>query len=181
MYQIAIIPSGIDTGRQRNYPIRCRQLGAGIIIPIRRHRIQKRLKIFRFREMIELAIKQLDFSYVPYSGFKVGAALRTKDGQYYTGCNIENASYTPTNCAERTAFFKAVSEGVREFEAICVVGGKDGILTDYASPCGVCRQVMMEFCDPETFQIILATGKEQYEVFTLKEILPLGFGPKNLR
>ena len=71
-------------------------------------------------EMIELAIKQLDFSYVPYSGFKVGAALRTKDGQYYTGCNIENASYTPTNCAERTAFFKAVSEGVREFEAICV-------------------------------------------------------------
>ena len=118
-------------------------------------------------EMIELAIKQLDFSYVPYSGFKVGAALRTKDGQYYTGCNIENASYTPTNCAERTAFFKAVSEG--------------GILTDYASPCGVCRQVMMEFCDPETFQIILATGKEQYEVFTLKEILPLGFGPKNLR
>ena len=132
-------------------------------------------------EMIELAIKQLDFSYVPYSGFKVGAALRTKDGQYYTGCNIENASYTPTNCAERTAFFKAVSEGVREFEAICVVGGKDGILTDYASPCGVCRQVMMEFCDPETFQIILATGKEQYEVITLKEILPLGFGPKNLR
>ena len=84
-------------------------------------------------EMIELAIKQLDFSYVPYSGFKVGAALRTKDGIYYTGCNIENASYTPTNCAERTAFFKAVSEGVREFEAICVVGGKDGILTDYAS------------------------------------------------
>lgn len=83
-------------------------------------------------EMIELAIKQLDFSYVPYSGFKVGAALRAKDGQYYTGCNIENASYTPTNCAERTAFFKAVSEGVREFEAICVVGGKDGILTHVA-------------------------------------------------
>lgn len=82
---------------------------------------------------------------------------------------------------KEAAFFKAVSEGVREFEAICVVGGKDGILTDYASPCGVCRQVMMEFCDPETFQIILATGKEQYEVFTLKEILPLGFGPKNLR
>ena len=113
--------------------------------------------------------------------FQVGAALLTKDGRIYRGCNIENAAYTPTNCAERTAFFKAVSEGVREFEAICVVGGKDGILTDYASPCGVCRQVMMEFCDPETFQIILATGKEQYEVFTLKEILPLGFGPKNLR
>ena len=132
-------------------------------------------------KLIETAMEQLKFSYTPYSNFKVGASLLTKNGQIYTGCNIENAAYTPTNCAERTAFFKAVSEGVREFEAICVVGGKDGILTDYASPCGVCRQVMMEFCDPETFQIILATGKEQYEVFTLKEILPLGFGPKNLR
>ena len=131
-------------------------------------------------EMIELAIKQLDFSYAPYSEFRVGAALRTKNGTYYTGCNIENAAYTPTNCAERTAFFKAVSEGEREFEAICIVGGKKGVLTEYAAPCGVCRQVMMEFCNPETFQIILATGKEQYEVFTLKEMLPLGFGPENL-
>ena len=133
------------------------------------------------KQLIEISIEQLKYSYTPYSGFKVGAALLAKNGSIYTVCNIENAAYTPTNCAERTAFFKAVSEGVREFEAICVVGGKDGILTDYASPCGVCRQVMMEFCDPETFQIILATGKEQYEVFTLKEILPLGFGPKNLR
>lgn len=132
-------------------------------------------------EMIELAIKQLDFSYAPYSGFKVGAALRTKDGKYYTGCNIENASYTPTNCAERTAFFKAVSEGEKGFEAICIVGGKEGELVEYTAPCGVCRQVMMEFCDPETFQIILATGKEQYEVYPLKEILPMGFGPKNLK
>lgn len=132
-------------------------------------------------EMIELAIKQLDFSYAPYSGFKGGAVLRTKEGTYFTGCNIENASYTPTNCAERTAFFKAVSEGNKEFEAICIVGGKDGILTEYAAPCGVCRQVMMEFCDPDTFQIILATGKEKYEVFSLKEMLPLGFGPANLK
>lgn len=132
-------------------------------------------------EMIELAIKQLDFSYAPYSGFKVGAVLRTKEETYFTGCNIENASYTPTNCAERTAFFKAVSEGNKEFEAICIVGGKDGILTEYAAPCGVCRQVMMEFCDPDTFQIILATGKEKYEVFSLKEMLPLGFGPANLK
>ena len=131
-------------------------------------------------EMIELAIGQLQYSYTPYSGFKVGAALLTKDGKFYTGCNIENAAFTPTNCAERTAFFKAVSEGEREFRAICIVGGKDGVLTEYAAPCGVCRQVMMEFCDPETCQIILATGKEQYEIFTLKELLPQGFGPTNL-
>lgn len=131
-------------------------------------------------EMVELAIGQLQYSYTPYSGFKVGAALLTKDGKFYTGCNIENAAFTPTNCAERTAFFKAVSEGEREFRAICIVGGKDGVLTEYAAPCGVCRQVMMEFCDPETFQIILATGKEQYEIFTLKELLPQGFGPTNL-
>lgn len=130
--------------------------------------------------LIEKAIEQLQFSYAPYSNFKVGAALLAKNGTIYGGCNIENASYSPTNCAERTAFFKAVSEGIKEFEAICVVGGKDGILTEYASPCGVCRQVMMEFCDPETFQIILATSKEQYEIFTLEEILPLGFGQKNL-
>lgn len=131
-------------------------------------------------EMIDLAVEQLAYSYTPYSHFKVGAALLTKDGKLYTGCNIENAAYTPTNCAERTAFFKAVSEGEREFQAICIVGGKDGVLTEYAAPCGVCRQVMMEFCNPETFQIILATGREQYEIFTLKELLPLGFGPANL-
>ena len=130
--------------------------------------------------LIEKAIEQLQFSYAPYSNFKVGAALLAKNGTIYGGCNIENASYSPTNCAERTAFFKAVSEGIKEFEAICVVGGKDGILTGYASPCGVCRQAMMEFCDPGTFQIILATSKEQYEIFTLEEILPLGFGQKNL-
>lgn len=132
------------------------------------------------QEMIDLAIEQLKYSYTLYSGFKVGAALLTKDGKFYTGCNIENAAYTPTNCAERTAFFKAVSEGERAFDAICVVGGKDGILTEYAAPCGVCRQVMMEFCNPETFKIILATSREQYEIFTLKELLPLGFGPNNL-
>ena len=131
-------------------------------------------------KMIEIAIEQLKYSYTPYSGFKVGAALLTREGKIYTGCNIENAAYTPTNCAERTAFFKAVSEGERNFQAICVVGGKDGVLTEYAAPCGVCRQVMMEFCNPDTFQIILATSKEQYDIFTLKEMLPLGFGPDNL-
>ena len=131
-------------------------------------------------KMIDTAIAQLQFSYTPYSNFKVGAALLAKNGTIYTGCNIENASYTPTNCAERTAFFKAVSEGVRTFDAICIVGGKDGVLTEYAAPCGVCRQVMMEFCDPETFRIILAAGRERYDIYTLKELLPLGFGPNNL-
>ena len=99
-------------------------------------------------KLIDTAIEQLKFSYTPYSNFKVGAALLTKSGKIYTGCNIENASYTPTNCAERTAFFKAVSEGVRDFQAFCIVGGKDGKLTEYTAPCGVCRQVMMEFCNP---------------------------------
>ena len=131
-------------------------------------------------KLIDTAIEQLQFSYTPYSNFKVGAALLTKSGKIYTGCNIENASYTPTNCAERTAFFKAVSEGVRDFQAICIVGGKDGQLTEYTAPCGVCRQVMMEFCDPKTFQIILAVDKEQYEIYTLEELMPLGFGPLNL-
>ena len=131
-------------------------------------------------KLIDTAIEQLKFSYTPYSNFKVGAALLAKNGEIFTGCNIENASYTPTNCAERTAFFKAVSEGVREFRAICIGGGKDGKLTEYTAPCGVCRQVMMEFCDPKTFQIILAVDKERYEIYTLEELMPLGFGPLNL-
>ena len=131
-------------------------------------------------KLIDTAIEQLKFSYTPYSNFKVGAALLTKSGKIYTGCNIENASYTPTNCAERTAFFKAVSEGARDFQAICIVGGKDGKLTEYTAPCGVCRQVMMEFCNPKTFQIILAVDKERYEIYTLEELMPLGFGPLNL-
>lgn len=131
-------------------------------------------------KLIDIAIEQLEFSYTPYSNFKVGAALLTRSGEIYTGCNIENASYTPTNCAERTAFFKAVSEGVRDFQAICIVGGKDGKLTEYTAPCGVCRQVMIEFCNPKTFQIILAVDKERYEIYTLEELMPLGFGPLNL-
>lgn len=133
------------------------------------------------QEMIRLAIRQMEFSYAPYSDFKVGAVLLTEEGKFYTGCNIENAAYTPTNCGERTAFFKAVSEGERKFRAICIVGGKAGNLTDYTAPCGVCRQVMMEFCDPETFQIILAVSEEKYHVVTLKELLPMGFGPGNLK
>ena len=132
-------------------------------------------------ELKAAAVAMLDRAYCPYSHFPVGAALECADGTVFTGCNIENAGYTPSNCAERTAFFKAVSEGVLEFDAICVVGGMNQELKEYAAPCGVCRQVMMEFCDPEKFQIILATSKEQYEIFTLKELLPLGFGPNNLK
>ena len=132
------------------------------------------------KELIKQAVKAMENAYTPYSNFKVGEALHTPEGKIYKGCNIENASYTPTNCAERTAFFKAVSEGEREFDAICIVGGKNGVLTEYAAPCGVCRQVLMEFCDPESFQIILATDTEHYDIYTLKELLPLGFGPANL-
>ena len=140
----------------------------------------KKNKKYNVNQLIETAIEQLQYSYTPYSGFKVGAALLAKNGTVYTGCNIENAAYTPTNCAERTAFFKAVSEGIKEFDAICIVGGKGGVLTEYAAPCGVCRQVMMEFCNPETFKIVLAVDKEHYDIYTLKELLPLGFGPMNL-
>ena len=132
------------------------------------------------RELIVKAFEAQNFCYTPYSNFNVGAALLGTNGKVYQGCNIENAAFSPTNCAERTAFFKAVSEGIKEFEAICIVGGKDGILTEYAAPCGVCRQVMMEFCDPKTFKIILAVSKDKYDVFTLNDLLPLGFGPDNL-
>lgn len=133
------------------------------------------------QKLIETASAQLKYAYTPYSNFKVGAALLAKNGKIYTGCNIENAAYTPTNCAERTAFFKAVSEGVRDFEAICVVGGPDGVLEDYTPPCGVCRQVMMEFCQPDTFLILLAKSPEDYRIYRLEELLPLGFGPGNLK
>lgn len=131
-------------------------------------------------KLIDTALAQLDFSYAPYSGFNVGAALLAKNQAVYTGCNIENAAYTPTNCAERTAFFKAVSEGVRDFEAICIVGGKNQKATGYTAPCGVCRQVMMEFCNPKTFEIILAIDREKYRIYTLEDMLPQGFGPANL-
>lgn len=133
------------------------------------------------KELIKQAIAAMQTAYAPYSHFRVGAALLTRSGRIYQGGNIENAAYTPTNCAERTAFFKAVSEGEREFAAICVVGGKNGVLTDYAAPCGVCRQVMMEFCDPESFLIILAMDENTYQEYTLKQLLPEGFGPKNLQ
>ena len=133
------------------------------------------------KKLIQAALEAREQAYVPYSKYQVGAALLAKSGKVYKGCNIENASYTPTNCAERTAFFKAVSEGEREFEAIAIVGGYHGAPVDYAYPCGVCRQVMMEFCSPDTFAIILGTGPEDCRSYTLAELLPKGFGPGNLK
>ncbi|MFI3201195.1 MAG: cytidine deaminase [Eubacteriales bacterium] len=132
--------------------------------------------------LVKRAIEAMEQqSYAPYSHFQVGAALLTKSGKIYTGGNIENAAYTPTNCAERTAFFKAVSEGEREFKSIAVVGGAEGVLTSFTAPCGVCRQVMMEFCNPDEFTIILANSIYEQRIYTLKELLPAGFGPLDLK
>lgn len=132
------------------------------------------------KELIRQALEARQAAYAPYSEFKVGAALLTKEGKIYKGCNIENAGYTPTNCAERTAFFKAVSEGERDFVAIAIVGGKGAAPVDYAYPCGVCRQVMMEFCNPKTFRVITAISEDEYLDRSLEEMLPFGFGPDNL-
>ena len=135
------------------------------------------------RNLIETAAAQRARSYAPYSHYRVGAALLAGDGTVFTGCNIENAAYAPSLCAERTAFAKAVSEGIRDFDAICIVGGKEEetFPSGYAVPCGVCRQVMMEFCDPETFRIIVAADPDHYEIFFLKDLLTRGFGPGNLK
>lgn len=132
------------------------------------------------RELILAAMEARKMSYSPYSGFKVGAALLTADGKIYTGCNIENAAYTPTNCAERTAFFKAVSEGERDFTQIAIVGGYGEEPEEYCAPCGVCRQVMEEFCRHD-FRIILAKSENEYREYMLGSLLPEGFGPGNLR
>lgn len=132
-------------------------------------------------ELVKLAQKAREMAYTPYSHWTVGAALLTKEGKVYTGCNIENASYTPTNCAERTAFFKAVSEGERDFSAIAIVGGPQGQAPKgICPPCGVCRQVMMEFCDYEKFEVILGVSENEYETYKLNEVVPMGFGPGDL-
>ena len=124
-------------------------------------------------QLVSMAKEAMQYAYSPYSGYKVGAALLCKDGSVYTGCIIENAGYSSTNCAERTAIFKAVSEGKRDFAAIAICGGKDGIVEGVFPPCGVCRQVMREFCEDD-FQIYLA-AKDSIETYTLKELLPLSF------
>ena len=131
--------------------------------------------------LVEAAIEATKFAYVPYSNFKVGAAILADNGKIYTGCNIENASYSPTNCAERTAIFKAVSEGVIKFKKIAVVGGPNGNLENYCPPCGVCRQVISEFADEE-FELILGTSKNTYAVYNFfEEVLPLSFTAKELK
>ena len=125
-------------------------------------------------ELIRLAKDAMQHAYAPYSGFKVGAALLTADGKVYPGCNIENAAYTPSNCAERTAFFKAVYAGERDFTVIAVVGGKDGVIEDVFPPCGVCRQVMQEFCGPD-FMIYMGRADDSFVAVRLEDFLPYGF------
>ena len=132
-----------------------------------------------YDELVQKAIEMTNMSYVPYSHFHVGAALLDKKGKIWTGCNIENATFGATNCAERTAIFKAVSEGVKDFEAIAVAGGPEAadgkpVLEDFCPPCGICRQVLSEFCDRD-FKVILANGKGEQKVFTLAELLPESF------
>ena len=127
----------------------------------------------QYKALMTAAAGARELAYAPYSNFCVGAALLARDGRIFTGCNVENAAYSPTNCAERTAVFKAVSEGVRDFAAIAVVGGKRGEISPLCAPCGVCRQVLAEFCPPD-FPVILGTP-EDFKVYTLSEILPLAF------
>lgn len=129
-------------------------------------------------ELIKIAETAGNNAYAPYSGFKVGAALLCKDGTVFTGCNIENASYGLCNCAERTAFFKAISEGHKEFTAIAIIGSND---REICYPCGACRQVMNEFCNPSEFKVIAAATSDLYEETVLENLLPNGFGPQNMK
>ena len=132
-------------------------------------------------ELVRAAIAARENAYAPYSHFAVGAALLCADGTVYGGCNIENAAYSPGNCAERTAIFRAVFDGHRDFAAIAVVGGPQGQpISELCAPCGVCRQVMREFCDPATFRILMGTSDTEYIESTLEELLPNSFGPDSL-
>ncbi len=137
-------------------------------------------KMIDVKGLIDAAKTAMMGAYAPYSGYFVGAALLCANGKIYTGCNIENASYSPTNCAERTAFFKAVSEGERDFAAIAVVGGKGGVIEGVFPPCGVCRQVMAEFCDREKFKVYLGDAEGKYREYTLAELLPVSFGAERM-
>ena len=130
-------------------------------------------------QLVEQAIQMTKQSYAPYSHFHVGAALLADNGKIYTGCNIENASYPATVSAERVAVFQAVSEGVTSFTAIAIAGGMNGMLTDYCAPCGICRQVLREFCKSD-FQILLGKSAEDYKIYTLEQLLPESFGPEHL-
>lgn len=131
------------------------------------------------KELCKEAIDAMKNAYAPYSGYKVGAALLTEKGKLFAGCNIENAAYTPTVCAERVALFNAISSGERNFTAIAVAGGKDGVISGAFPPCGVCRQVMAEFCAPD-FKVLVVTGEDSYKKYTLNELFPQAFTPKNI-
>lgn len=131
------------------------------------------------KELCKEAIDAMKNAYAPYSGYKVGAALMTEKGKLFAGCNIENAAYTPTVCAERVALFNAISSGERNFTAIAVAGGKDGVISGAFPPCGVCRQVMAEFCAPD-FTVLVVTGEDSYKKYTLNELFPQAFTPKNI-
>ena len=133
-----------------------------------------------YSDLLSQAIEAMSKSYSPYSDCKVGAALLTKSGKVYTGTNIENAAFSPTVCAERVAFFKAISEGETEFSAIAVVGGKNGKINGIFAPCGVCRQVMREFCNND-FKIIMGINEAEYKTITLSELLPISFSPKYVK
>ena len=133
------------------------------------------------KDMINKAISAREYAYTPYSNFKVGAALLTGNDEIITGCNIENAAYSPGNCAERTAVFKAVSQGIKDFKGIAIVAGKDKGQLEYTSPCGMCRQVLREFVTPSDFYVIMARSEDDYKIMTLEELFPMSFGPDNLR
>ena len=133
------------------------------------------------KNLIKEAFAAREFAYTPYSHFKVGAALLDQRGKIYSGCNVENAAYGPSNCAERTAIFKAVSEGSQKFSMIAIVGALEGkSITEYTAPCGVCRQVMSEFCNPKEFKIIMAKSQEDYKIKTLEELLQYSFGAADI-
>lgn len=135
----------------------------------------------RYEELIEVAMQVRKLAYAPYSNFQVGAALLGKNGVIYKGCNIENASYPAGHCAERSAFSNAIVDGERKFEAIAIVGGAEHAANlEYCAPCGICRQLMREFCEPKEFEVILAKSKEDYKIYTLQALLPESFGPENL-
>ena len=170
-----------DTMRTNDTLPACRKPSEMVPFDGKRPPLSEAISDLTCRNLIQAAIEAMNFAYTPYSNFKVGAALMAANTKVYTGCNIENAAYGPTNCAERTAFFKAIYEGERDFDRIAIVGGSKGTTADdTCAPCGICRQVMMEFCNPETFKIILANGKEKPLELSFKELFPYGFGPDNL-
>ena len=131
------------------------------------------------KDLFEYAKYAMKNSYAPYSNYNVGAALLCKNGNIYKGCNIENASYSLTNCAERTALFSAIANGEKEFEAICIVGGKNGEITDYAMPCGACRQVLVEFCDAD-FKVFVGVNENDIKEYKLSDLLPYSFDKSKL-